>query len=169
MHSNIKYISQHKGTRLTSLEKNLLNNYQRNFPMCAEPYAQITRELNNHHGLDVSEQQVMDTLDSLQQRGMISRIGAVLTPKKVGASTLAAMAVPEKQLEQVADLVSSYSQVNHNYAREHHFNLWFVVATDSEHEVQRVLDEIAVRTNLTVLDLPMIEDFHIDLGFPLWC
>jgi len=30
-----------------------------------------------------------------------------------------------------------------------------------------VLQEIEARTGLEVIDLPMIEDFHINLGFPL--
>jgi DNA-binding Lrp family transcriptional regulator len=67
----------------------------------------------------------------------------------------------------VADIVSAFTEVNHNYEREHRYNLWFVVtARDPEH-LEQVLDTIAQRTGLKPLDLPMLEDYFIDLGFRL--
>jgi hypothetical protein len=59
--------------------------------------------------------------------------------------------------------------VNHNYEREHVFNLWFVVTAPDPLCVRRVLDEIQADTGLPVLDLPLERSFYIDLGFPLWC
>ena len=69
---------------------------------------------------------------------------------------------------EVADLVSSYSEVNHNYEREHAFNLWFVVTASDERAVSEVLAEVQRRSGLAVMDLPLTEEFHIDLGFRLW-
>lgn len=98
----------------------------------------------------------------------MSRVGPVFKPNRLGASTLAAMAVPRERLQDVADLVSSYAEVNHNYEREHAFNLWFVVTAEDEPAVNRVLDKIRRRTGIAVMDLPLVDAFHIDLGFPLW-
>jgi len=148
---------------LSALEMCLLNEYQRGFPLCASPYAKIGQQLG------VSETEVIDTLSSLKQRGLISRVGPVFKPNRAGASTLAAMAVPAGQLEAVASLVSACDEVNHNYEREHGFNLWFVVTATDEVRVREVLDDIEMRTGITVLDLPLEHSFHIDLGFPLWC
>ncbi|MCP4407633.1 MAG: Lrp/AsnC family transcriptional regulator, partial [Gammaproteobacteria bacterium] len=92
--------------KLNELERRLLNDYQRGFPLSSEPYAQIARELG------VSEHEVLDSLASLQDRGMISRVGPVLRPNRVGSSTLAAISVPENRLEQVARYVSGYTEVN---------------------------------------------------------
>jgi len=64
--------------------------------------------------------------------------------------------------------VSSYAQVNHNYEREHAFNLWFVVTSEDEQAIADVLDGIRRRTGIAVMELPLVEAFHIDLGFPLW-
>jgi len=148
---------------LTALEKCLLNEYQRGFPLCASPFAKIAQQLG------VSEAQVIKTLESLQQRGLISRVGPVFTPQRAGASTLAAIAVPADKLEAVADIISRYEEVNHNYEREHTFNLWFVVTAPDQARVRQVLDEIQAGTGLPVLDLPLEHSFYIDLGFPLWC
>ncbi|MES9926742.1 MAG: Lrp/AsnC family transcriptional regulator, partial [Candidatus Thiodiazotropha sp. 6PDIVS] len=79
----------------------------------------------------------------------------------------AAMEVPKERLESVADVVSSYGEVNHNYEREHSLNLWFVVTAADRAALTHVLREIEINTGLEVIDLPMIEDFYINLGFPL--
>ncbi len=77
------------------------------------------------------------------------------------------MAVPEERIEEVAELVSGYREVNHNYEREHRFNLWFVLTAPDQARLDAVLAEIALFTGIEVLDLPMLEEYHIDLGFPL--
>ena len=148
---------------LTALEKCLLNEYQRGFPLCSSPFALIAEQQG------VTEKEVIRTLDSLQQRGLVSRVGPVFAPQRAGASTLAALSVPDGELERVADCVSRYEEVNHNYEREHAFNLWFVVTAPDQAHVQRVLEAIEKETGLSVLDLPLERSFYIDLGFPLWC
>ena len=148
---------------LTALEKCLLNEYQRGFPLCPAPYAEIATQLG------VSEAEVIQTLESLQRRGFISRVGPVFAPQRAGASTLAALAVPEERLESVAGQVSAYAEVNHNYQREHAWNLWFVVTAPDQQRVEQVLADIKAVTGLRVLNLPLQRAFYIDLGFPLWC
>lgn len=145
----------------TALEQKLLDNYQRDFPLSATPFADIAAELG------VSEGQVLESFEDLKARGSVGRIGGIFKPGSVGASTLAAMEVPEDELEAVAELVSGFASVNHNYEREHRLNLWFVVAADTQDEVTRTLRTIEEQTGFAVLDLPMLEAFHLDLGFKL--
>lgn len=148
---------------LSKLEKRLLNEFQRSFPLSHAPYADIACDL------DVQEADVIACLRSLRDRGLLSRIGPVLAPKRIGTSTLAAMSVPEEALERIADLVNGFAEVNHNYEREHTINLWFVVTTPNEIRLRQVLKEIETRAGYRVYNLPMLESYHIDLGFPLWC
>jgi len=146
---------------LNSLERHLLNDFQDGFPLVERPYQAIAERLGT------SEAEVIEALEGLQENGLISRVGPVFRPNRVGASTLAAMAVPAEQLESVAAVVSGYPEVNHNYEREHELNLWFVATATDREQLQRVLEEIESRTGLEVVDLPMIEDYFINLGFPL--
>jgi siroheme decarboxylase len=146
----------------TELEKELLDAFQRDLPPTPQPYAEIARRLG------VTEEEVLHTLERLQRQGAVSRVGAVFQPGRLGASTLAAMSVPAARLQEVAALVSGYPEVNHNYEREHELDLWFVVAAATAERVSAVLEEIEERTGLRVLDLPLVEDYHIDLGFRLW-
>jgi len=146
---------------LGTLERRLLNEFQHNFPLAPNPYEIIADRL----GTD--EKSVLEALEHLQNTGAVSRVGAVFQTHRVGASTLAAMAVPEEQLEEIAALVSAYTEVNHNYEREHHFNLWFVATAADEKQLISVLEDIEQRTGLAVMALPMLEDYHINLGFEL--
>ncbi|BAE50207.1 AsnC family transcriptional regulator [Paramagnetospirillum magneticum] len=150
-----------RGYEIDALDRRLLNEFQQDFPLADRPYAVLGERL----GLD--EDAVMDRLARLSRGGTISRVGAVFRPHAVGGSTLAAMAVPEHRLDEVADLVNAFPEVNHNYQREHRLNLWFVVTAPSQARVAEVLAEISRRAGLRVLDLPLLEHFHIDLGFDL--
>ena len=146
---------------MNELQRNLLNDFQHDFPLSPTPYADMAARLG------ATEQEVLVSLQSLKESGAISRIGAVVRPNQVGVSTLAAMAVPPDELEAVAALVSGYTEVNHNYEREHRLNLWFVAQALDAARLQAVLDEIAARTGYEVLSFPLEEDYHIDLGFDL--
>jgi len=143
------------------LERDLLDDFQRDFPLVPRPYKAIAERL----GCD--EETVLDLLCQMITAGLITRVGPVFAPHRAGASTLAAMAVPGNRLDDVAELVSEYDEVNHNYEREHEINLWFVVCAPTAERVAEVLRDIGVRTGLEVIDLPLKEAFHIDLGFPL--
>jgi DNA-binding Lrp family transcriptional regulator len=139
----------------------LANAWQRDFPLVPRPFAEIAARRSS------SEAQVLKHFEELKAKGAIDRIGPVFRPNTVGASCLAAMEVPPARLEEVAALVSSYRGVNHNYEREHRYNLWFVVTGRSEPEVQWTLSCIEYATTLAVLRLPLLEEYHIDLGFDL--
>ncbi len=148
---------------LNEIEKKLLNEYQKGLPLSPTPFADIAQNLG------ISEALVLQILQKLQDQGIVSRVGPVFKPHKVGYSTLAAMAVPEEKLEHVAQQVSSFEQVNHNYEREHDYNLWFVVTASNKERLEQTLEKIEQDTGYTILYLPLERQFHIDLGFPLWC
>ena len=147
------------GAATGDLERRIVDRYQDGLPLAPRPFAAIAEALG------ATEAEVIAALERLDRQGALSRIGAVVPPNRVGASTLAAMAVPAERLEAVADLVSRHEAVNHNYEREHDFNLWFVVAAGSREAVEAALREINAATGLEVLDLPLEEAYHIDLGF----
>jgi len=145
----------------SELEQHLLNDFQRDMSLSATPYADIAKQLG------VSETEVLQSIQSLQDKGVISRIGPVFSPNRIGVSTLAAMSIPKDKLECVARIVSAFPEVNHNYEREHEYNLWFVVTASSEEHLDIVLYEIEQHTEQTLMSLPMLDDYFIDLGFTL--
>ncbi len=144
---------------LDDMEMQLIDGWQRGFPFVARPYARIATQLG------ASETDVIAMLAELSRRGILSRVGAAIRPNTVGASTLAALAVPPARLEEVAAIVNREAGVNHNYEREHVYNLWFVVTGRNREAVRQSLNRIEALTGLPVLNLPLERAYRIDLGF----
>ncbi|NOR81838.1 MAG: Lrp/AsnC family transcriptional regulator [Methyloprofundus sp.] len=146
---------------LTAMHKQLLNDYQQDFPLSPTPYQDIASSLG------VTEEDVLLAFNELANEQFISRIGSIIAPNHIGVSTLVAMAVPNTQLQSVADIVSRYPEVNHNYERENRFNLWFVmIAKDDEH-LQSVVATIENEAGFNAMQLPLLADYFINLGFEL--
>ncbi len=146
---------------LNSLQKQLLNNYQQDFPLSPTPYLDIASSLG------VTEQDVLKGLQELKDQDFISRIGPIIPPNKLGNSMLVAMAIPTHQLQSVADVISKFPEVNHNYERENHFNLWFVLIAQDSNHLESVITKIEMQTGFNAMKLPLLADFFINLGFEL--
>jgi DNA-binding Lrp family transcriptional regulator len=157
--------------QLTQLQQDIINNFQKGFPLCTNPYLAIAQKLSTKRH-QLTEQIVFNALSDLDCSGVISRIGPVFDHKKAGASTLAALAVAEDKLDKIASIVNQFEQVNHNYARGSHFNktnynLWFVVTASDPVALNNTLTRIELLTGLAVLVLPMAASYHLDLAFTL--
>lgn len=147
--------------RLDLIDRRLLDEFQRDLPLLPRPFAAIGVLL----GLEEGE--VIARLSRLQARSMIARVGATVRPNTAGASTLAAMAVPEARVEAVAAIVGAEPGVNHSYLREADWNLWFVATAPDAAALEAALARIDAATGLRVLDLRLVRPFNIDLGFRL--
>jgi DNA-binding Lrp family transcriptional regulator len=145
-----------RGARLS-----LLNDFQRDFPLCSAPLPSWRR------GWVLPKRRSCGCSKALRREGKIARVGAVFAPKRIGASTLAAMAVPPEKLAAAAEAVNRFPEVNHNYEREHRYNLWFVVTAGSEGRLQAALGAIEQAAGWPLLRLPLLQEYHIDLGFSL--
>lgn len=139
----------------------LLERWQRDFPLVAEPFAELGRALG------LSPAQVLERYRALHAAGALGRIGGVFSAGAGGAALLAAMAVPAQRIDEVAARVSAHPGVNHNYEREHRHNLWFVMTGRDAPAVERAMSGLEADTGLPALRLRMIRPYRIDLGFGL--
>ncbi len=144
-----------------TLEFRLLNEFQRDLTLVPRPFAAMGEALGE------SEERVLEMLAQLSADGTVSRVGVVFRPNAAGASTLAAMAVPDQRLEEVAAQVSAHPEINHNYEREHRYNLWFVATAPAQEGLNAALARIERETALPLISLPLLDEYHIDLGFDL--
>ncbi len=142
-------------------ERSLLNDWQHGFPLVERPFEALATTT----GLDEAE--VIACFSRWRDQGLVSRIGAVFATRRVGASALAALAAPSDRFEAIAARVSAIPEVNHNYEREHRYNLWFVITAATPRRLEAVVAEIEAKTSCAVIVLPMEEAHHIDLGFDL--
>jgi DNA-binding Lrp family transcriptional regulator len=147
--------------RFDPIDARLLDEFQRDLPLVTQPFAAIGRSLG------LGEACVLDRLTRLRAQGALTRVGATIRPNTVGASTLAAMAVPDDQMEEVAQIVGAEPGVNHSYQREADWNLWFVATAPDADSLGAVLARIGAQYGLRVLDLRLMQAFNIDLGFRL--
>lgn len=139
----------------------LLNRWQHGFPLEGRPFAHIAAAL----GTD--EIAVIAGFEAARAEGSLSRIGGVWAAGAGGAALLVAMAVPADRLDAVAAQVDALPGVNHNYEREHRFNLWFVITGAEAAPLHARLDALERDTGLATLRLPMQRVYRIDLGFDL--
>lgn len=146
---------------MNGFDLKLLNDFQRRLPLVSRPFEVVARRCAS------SEAAVIARLRELHRAGAVSRVGAVFAPNRIGASTLFALAVPPQRLESVAQVLDGFAEVNHSYEREHALNLWAVATASDAQSLDGVLADIHGRTGLPVLNLPLLEEFRIDLGFDL--
>jgi DNA-binding Lrp family transcriptional regulator len=146
---------------LDEVDAALIDGFQSGFPVEERPFRAVGEALG------VSESEALARVERLRDRGVFRRFGAVLNPPVIGSSTLAAVSAPEDRFEDVAGVVNGYRQVNHNYRRDHEWNMWFVVTAGTREKRDGILAEIGERTGLSVLALPMLTDYYIDLEFPV--
>jgi siroheme decarboxylase len=147
--------------KLDTIDKAILNRIQSDFPIDPRPYEIIAREL------DLTEQQVLQRVQTLKDEGIIRRIGGNLVPHKVGfVSTLCAAKVPVDQIDAFAAIVNKYAGVTHNYQRENAFNIWFTFIAPSREEIAQNLARISRETGVTtILNLPATKVFKINAQF----
>lgn len=142
-------------------EKAIINRIQSDFPITERPYRRIAEELG------LTENELIETLASLKERGIIRRIGGNFSPEKVGFfSTLCAARVPEEKIEEFTKVVNAYPGVTHNYIRENAYNVWFTFIESSVEKIEGNLAEISKKTGVTdVLNLPATRVFKIKAQF----
>jgi len=145
---------------MDALDRRIINELQGGFPLCDRPYAEVAARL----GTD--ERELIHRIGDLLASGTLSRFGPMYHAERIGgALTLAAMQVPMQDFDRVAALVNAHPEVAHNYAREHAFNMWFVLATETPERVEEVIADIERETGLQVYNLPKIEEFYVGLRF----
>lgn len=143
-----------------ALDQAILNDLQGGFPLCDRPYAAVAARLGT------SEPELMQRLDAMLADGLLTRFGPMYHAERLGGGlTLAAMKVPATDFERVTALVNAHSEVAHNYEREHEFNMWFVVATETPERVAAVLAAIEQQTGYRVYNMPKVEEFFVGLHF----
>ena len=147
--------------QVDAVDATLIDGWQSGFPVAERPFETVAADVG------VGEAETLERVERLYDEGIIRRFGPVLNPPVIGSSTLAAVQAPEDRFEAVAAVINEYDQVNHNYARDHEWNMWFVVTAASKERRDEIVAEIEERTGCAVLVLPMLTDFYIDLEFPV--
>ncbi|MCK5546611.1 MAG: AsnC family transcriptional regulator [Rhodospirillaceae bacterium] len=143
---------------LDDQDRSIINALQGGFPVCDRPYLEAASRLG------ISEDELISRIEALLKSGVLSRFGPLVNAERMGGGlTLAALSVAEDDFERVAELVNAHPEIAHNYEREHEYNMWFVIATETKQEISTIINAIEAETGLSVLNVPKMEEFFIGL------
>ncbi len=147
---------------MDSVDRAIVDRLQGGIEICERPFASVAGSLG------IAETELTARLARLLGDGTLSRFGPMYNAAELGgAFTLAAMSVPADDFERVAGLVNAHPEVAHNYEREHALNMWFVLATERPEQVTEVIGAIEQETGITVVNLPKLAEYFLDLRFPV--
>ena len=145
---------------MNELSRRLINGWQGGFPLCERPFAVVAERL------DASEDAVLQTLRELLADGTLTRFGPLYQIERLGgAFSLAALQAPEAEFDRIAGIVNGFPEVAHNYRRDHAFNMWFVLATETPAGMNDTVERIAAATGLPVFNFPKEREYFIEARF----
>ena len=145
---------------MNELSRRLIDGWQGGFPLCERPFAVVAEQL------DASEDAVLQTLRELLADGTLTRFGPLYQIERLGgAFSLAALQAPEADFEHIARIVNEFPEVAHNYRRNHAFNMWFVLATETPAGINDTVERIAAATGLPVFNFPKECEYFIEARF----
>jgi len=143
---------------MDEIDRRIINALQAGIPICEHPYASAAEALG------LTENELRIRLIALRDKGTVSRIGPMYHAEQLGGGlTLAAMRVAGEDFDRVATQVNAFEEVAHNYERDHEFNMWFVLATETAEQIDAVLARIEQVTGYQVYNMPKVEEFFIGL------
>lgn len=143
--------------QLDTLDKEILNILQWDFPLVKRPFLVIAERLN------ISEDEVIKRVRALKESNIIREIDAIFDTRALRyKSALVAMSIEQDKIEDIAYEINKHPGVSHNYERDHYYNLWFTIAVppygNVKHEVERFASRQGVREYMI---LPTVKLYKI--------
>jgi DNA-binding Lrp family transcriptional regulator len=138
---------------ITELEKKVIASLQGDMPVDIRPYQILANQIG------ISEQEYLQTLSSLKERGIIRRFGATLRHQKSGfkANAMIAWKVPEDRVQAVGETMATFKEVSHCYRRnpvqDWPYNLYTMVHAKTEDECHATAKRISKATGASEYSL----------------
>jgi len=145
---------------MDATDRAIINALQGGFPLCDRPYAAAAADLG------LAESDLIARLERLLADKVLTRFGPLFNADAMGGGfLLAAMKIPPADFERVTELVNAHPEVAHNYAREHAFNMWFVLGADKPERIEQTIAAIEAETGYPVHRMPKLDEFFIEARF----
>ncbi|HJV80870.1 Lrp/AsnC family transcriptional regulator [Noviherbaspirillum sp.] len=143
---------------MDDIDRVIINQLQGGLPICERPYLEAARVIG------IGEEDLIARLSQLLARGILTRVGPLFQIERMGgAFTLAALHAPEDRYDQIAERVNALPQIAHNYKRTHELNMWFVIATETPDEIDRVIGRIEQDTGCAVFNFPKSREYFVEM------
>lgn len=146
--------------QMDATDRDIVNGLQGGFPICVRPYREMAQQFG------ISEEELIARLENLLAEKVLTRFGPMFQIERMGgAFSLAAMKVPEDDYDRVTAIVNALPEVAHNYRREHDFNMWFVLATETPEGISKAIARIETESGLAVYNMPKETEYFVGARF----
>lgn len=138
-------------------EKKLVQLVQDDLTPGVRPFADLAQKL------DVSEKDVIETLQSWQKKGLLRRFGVLLRHQKAGfrANAMSVWMVPEEEVEEAGRKIISFPEVGHCYQRpsfpDWPYTLYAMIHAENRNAVERIAVNISRSTGIDQYELLFTE------------
>lgn len=137
-----------KKISLSEKEKAVLKCLIEGLDFCETPFAKIAEKLN------LSEEEVIETIKNLINKGVIIRLGITLRHNLTGieGNAMVAWKVEKNKEEEIGEKLSKLPYISHCYLRKTYedwpYNLYTMVHGKTREEVMERIKEISEKFNL---------------------
>lgn len=146
---------------MDDLDKRILNIIQAGFPVAENPFEVLGEQIG------IGADEALVRVRALKESGIIRKLGASFDTRKVGhISMLVAAKVDLEHLLKVADEVSLFPEVTHNYGRDFEYNLWFTLVCESAARIDSIIEKVkSLPGVIDIQKLPSERMFKIKVDF----
>ena len=143
---------------LTEMDKKIINGLQGDLPIESRPFASIAQRLG------IKEEELLKHIKNFIENGIIRRFGATIFHHRSGfeANAMVAWKVPSDRLKEVGEIMATFPEVTHCYARITHsnwpYNLYAMVHGRTEEECINIVKKIARAVKIKHYQLLFTED-----------
>ncbi len=131
---------------IDDLDKKVISLIQGDLPVDKRPFAILAEKIG------ISEEEFLERVNNLKNRGVLRRFGATLRHQKAGygANSMVAWLVPDDRIDEVGTRLAQFREVSHCYQRnpqgDWQYNLFSMVHGNSQEQCY----EIAATMSKTV-------------------
>ena len=121
---------------------------QGDMPVVSEPYAPAAAELG------IGQQELLDHLAGMQERGILRRVAAILYHRRAGfsANGMGVWKVPDEQIFETGCRMAAFRGISHCYQRPTYedwpYSVFTMAHGRSKEECDAILDAIAAQTGI---------------------
>jgi len=134
-----------KFVSLNDKEKWILVVLQQPFPLVHQPFMQIAQQL------DLTEQQLRNSIEKLKQKGVIKRIVGMLRHRHVGFSenNMLCFNIPNERIKEAGNIATTFNEISHCYQRpvfpNWPYSLFCMTHAQSKERANELMKEISKR------------------------
>lgn len=133
---------------IKEIDKQLIRELQKGLPLVSRPFKEIAERLK------MSEEEIINRIDSFIQNGQIRRFGAAVRHQDLGyvSNAMVVWDVPDEQVPEVGRIMAGFEEISHCYQRPRYpgwpYNLFTVVHGKNQEECIQAAKSISLATGM---------------------